>query len=208
MAGAGYRDWSPGDVPTATQFDQYLQEQTVMVFADASARDTALSIVKAEGMVAYLLSTNSLTVYTGSSWSTVGPVHGALTDWTPTITQLGSVTFVDTYSRYQRIGRRIECWFRLDVTGSGTSGNPVVIGGLPATAATSALMCGYGEAFDSDDTAKYGCGLYLASTTTVDFRVSALTQDTDNRLGVVGITQLAVNDVLTGSFSYEAAADA
>jgi hypothetical protein len=43
-------------------------QQTVMVFADAAARTTALSGVVAEGMLSYLKDTNAVEVYNGSSW--------------------------------------------------------------------------------------------------------------------------------------------
>lgn len=69
--GSGFKDWSPGDVLTAADVDGYLMRQAVMTFADASARDTALSGVLDEGMVAYLEDTNAITVYNGSSWVSV-----------------------------------------------------------------------------------------------------------------------------------------
>jgi hypothetical protein len=69
--GSGFKDWSPGDVLTAADVDGYLMRQTVMTFADASARDTALSGVLDEGMVAYLEDTNAITVYNGSAWVSV-----------------------------------------------------------------------------------------------------------------------------------------
>lgn len=68
MAGAGYKLFNTGDVLTAAQVNTYLMEQTVMVFADATARTTALSGVLAEGMVTYLKSTDVLEVYNGSAW--------------------------------------------------------------------------------------------------------------------------------------------
>lgn len=210
MAGAGYRDWSPGDVPTAAQFDTFLQEQTVMVFANAAARDTALSVVKAEGMRAFLKDTNTLTVYSGSAWSTIGPEYGALTSWTPTVTQSGSVTVTNTYSRYQRVGRMITGWFSVSVTGSGTSSNAIIIGGLPVTAATSQIVVGNAELFDfsaaGSPPCKWQVMLFMPSTTTFDLRSGS---SLDNRLGIATTTiGLASGDTLMGSFHYEAAADA
>jgi len=46
----------------------YLQQQTVMVFASAAARTTALASVLAEGMVTYLKDTDVVEIYTGASW--------------------------------------------------------------------------------------------------------------------------------------------
>lgn len=71
MAGAGYRLFATGDVLTAAQVNTYLQQQTVMVFADSSARTTALSGVLAEGMVSYLQSDDTVYVYNGSAWVSI-----------------------------------------------------------------------------------------------------------------------------------------
>ena len=72
MAGAGYKLFATGDVLTAAQVNTYLNEQTVMVFADSAARTTALSGVLAEGMMSYLQDTDSVEVYDGTSWTAVG----------------------------------------------------------------------------------------------------------------------------------------
>jgi len=72
MAGAGYKLFNTGDVLTAAEVNTYLNEQTVMVFADSAARTTALSGVLAEGMVSYLQDSNAVEVYNGSSWVNVG----------------------------------------------------------------------------------------------------------------------------------------
>ena len=77
MAGAGYKLFNTGDVLTAAQVNTYLQEQVVMVFANATARTTALSGVLAEGMVSYLKDTDALEIYSGSAW--VGYGSGDIT---------------------------------------------------------------------------------------------------------------------------------
>jgi hypothetical protein len=68
MAGAGYKLFNTGDVLTAAQVNTYLMEQTVMVFADAAARTTALTGVVSEGMLSYLKDTNAVEVYDGANW--------------------------------------------------------------------------------------------------------------------------------------------
>jgi len=68
MAGAGYKLFSTGDVLSASDVNTYLQQQTVMVFASAAARTTALASVLAEGMVTYLKDTDVVEIYTGASW--------------------------------------------------------------------------------------------------------------------------------------------
>ena len=72
MAGAGYKLFNTGDVLTAAQVNTYLQQQVTMVFANATARTTALSGVLAEGMMSYLQDTNAVEVYDGSNWVSVG----------------------------------------------------------------------------------------------------------------------------------------
>jgi hypothetical protein len=72
MAGAGYKLFATGDVLTAAQVNTYLMQQSVMVFASATARNTALSGVLSEGMVAYLTDTNDVTIYDGAAWNSFG----------------------------------------------------------------------------------------------------------------------------------------
>jgi hypothetical protein len=71
MAGLGYKDFTVGQVLTSAEVDGYLMQQTIMKFADASARNTALTGVLAEGMFAYLADTNSTEYYDGSAWQSI-----------------------------------------------------------------------------------------------------------------------------------------
>lgn len=78
MAGLGYKDFTVGQVLTSAEVDGYLMQQTVMKFADASARTTALSGVLAEGMLSYLADTNAVEKYDGSAWVAIaaGDIEG------------------------------------------------------------------------------------------------------------------------------------
>ena len=66
--GAGFRVWTTGDLVNASDFNNYIQEQVVMVFDDSTARDSAITSAE-EGMFAYLKDTNTLTFYNGSAWA-------------------------------------------------------------------------------------------------------------------------------------------
>jgi hypothetical protein len=68
MAGAGYKLFVNGNTISASDLNTYVQQQTVMVFADSTARTTALSGVVSAGMISYLTGTNSLETYNGSAW--------------------------------------------------------------------------------------------------------------------------------------------
>jgi len=69
---AGYHLFNTGDVLTAAQVQYNLQNQTIMYFADAAARDSALTGVLAEGMFAYLADTNTTVFYDGAAWQSFG----------------------------------------------------------------------------------------------------------------------------------------
>ena len=68
MAGAGFKVSATGDLITATEFNTFLQEQVIMVFADSSARDSAVSS-PSEGMFCFLKDSDVLQFYNGSSWA-------------------------------------------------------------------------------------------------------------------------------------------
>jgi hypothetical protein len=68
---AGWFDFVNGQTLPASRVQDYLMDQTVMVFADSTARTATLS--PTAGMVTYLLSSNDLWVYNGSAWVLVNP---------------------------------------------------------------------------------------------------------------------------------------
>ncbi len=55
-------------------------------------------------------------------------------DWIPTVTQSGNVTITINEARWCQLGKVVFCYAYLSVTGSGTAGNDIVIGQLPAGA--------------------------------------------------------------------------
>ena len=70
-AGLGYIEFATGDVLTAATANGYLASQTVMVFASAAARTSAIASPQ-EGMFSYLKDTNATEYYTGSAWTALG----------------------------------------------------------------------------------------------------------------------------------------
>ncbi len=66
MAGAGFKVFENGNVLTASEVNTFMMDQMIMVFADAAARDAAITS-PSEGMFAFLKDTDTLTVYT-TSW--------------------------------------------------------------------------------------------------------------------------------------------
>lgn len=77
---AGYRTFNTGDVLTAAQVQFNLQNQTIMFFANATARTAALPVgTVQEGMFAYLADTDALTFYNGTAWVAIASGGGDLT---------------------------------------------------------------------------------------------------------------------------------
>jgi len=77
-AGQGFKTFATGDILTAADTNGYLMSQTVMVFADAAARTTAITSPQ-QGMVSFLKGTNSMEYYTGSAWTPVDTGSSPLT---------------------------------------------------------------------------------------------------------------------------------
>jgi hypothetical protein len=69
----GWFDFINGQTLPASRVQDYLMNQSVMVFADDAARTSALDGVVTEGMVSYLLSTQTLELFNGSSWVSTAP---------------------------------------------------------------------------------------------------------------------------------------
>jgi hypothetical protein len=65
---SGWKQWQVAEVVDADDFQTYLQNQVVQVYADSTARGSALGTAVTEGMVSYLEDTNAVEVYNGSSW--------------------------------------------------------------------------------------------------------------------------------------------
>ena len=70
-ANAGYKLFNTGDVLTAAQVQNNLQNQSIMFFASAAARDASAPLTAAltEGMFCYLADTNAVEFYTGAAWT-------------------------------------------------------------------------------------------------------------------------------------------
>jgi hypothetical protein len=95
MAGAGRRTFVPGEILTANQVNNYLQDQTVMVFDDAAARTTAIPS-PTEGMVTYLSDINYISVWDGTQWVRIGNAKITVQNSTPGTGIDGDLWFDDS----------------------------------------------------------------------------------------------------------------
>ena len=72
--GSGYRVFTAGEVLSASNVQNYLQDQAVMVFSGTAARSSAIGTANfEEGMLTYLTDVDKLQVYTGAAFADVYP---------------------------------------------------------------------------------------------------------------------------------------
>lgn len=78
MAGAGWKDWTVGEVVTEADFQSYLQDQVLFVFETSAARGSAIGTANlSEGMFSYLKDSDALEYYGGTALGWVPFAAGA-----------------------------------------------------------------------------------------------------------------------------------
>ena len=153
--GSGFRTFTAGEVLTASNVQNYLQDQVVMTFAGSAARSSAIGTANfEEGMTSYLTDTDKMEVYNGTNWVSVAPTttQGLTLINTTSFSGVASQSFNDvfsaTYDNYFVIGTLIQSTsttFSLrnrvgGVDASGTDYDVMVVdGATPTTTSTSSL---------------------------------------------------------------------
>ena len=156
-----YKTFTAGSLATASDVNTYLMKQSVMVFADATARNAALTS-PTEGMLTYQEGSDHLTVYNGSAWI---PFDTTWTTYTPT---LNNVTLGSGYTlsaAYAQIGKTIivQFYFALGAT-SAITGD--VNFSLPVNQASSNRSASVGTCVvtDSSPATRYPGTVLLSGT--------------------------------------------
>ena len=126
---AGYREFLTGEVLTAANVNDFLMEQSVMTFADATARASALSGVLREGILTYNEDTAQLEVYDGSAFVVAAPAPPAGIG-SNVVQTVKTDTFTTTASTYTTITG-------LSLTITPTSANSKVLVSANVTFATN-----------------------------------------------------------------------
>ena len=93
----GYKDFTTGEVLTAADVDGYLM-QGIWVFANATARDAAVTSPQ-EGNACYLKDTDTILVYSGSTWATQSASNPISANIVDAKGDLIAATAADTVSR-------------------------------------------------------------------------------------------------------------
>jgi hypothetical protein len=87
---AGKKTFTAGEVLTAGDVNDYLMDQTIMVFSGTAVRATAIPF-PSEGMFTLTTSNDQVDYYNGSAWVSALPI-GAWTAYTPTFGGTGFTT--------------------------------------------------------------------------------------------------------------------
>lgn len=103
---------------------------------------------------------------------------GEWQDWTPTLTQNVSVSFTTSYARYLTVGRLVVVRCLLLITGAGTGGNVIVVGGIPAAIApahsgATPITTGAFSYFDTG-TSFYAGSVFPVGVSTLQFICSGV----------------------------------
>jgi len=153
--GSGFKTFNSGDVLTAADVQNYLQDQAVMVFANATARDAAVTSPE-DGMVCYLEDTKFLQLYEDAAWGNIidssGSPFGAGQQAIVTFTSSGSFTKASyPWAQYARV----------TVVGGGGAGggaNTVASGGSGGGGGGTAVKLVAISAMSASETVTVGAG--------------------------------------------------
>ena len=108
--GSGYRVFTAGEVLTASNVQNFLQDQAVMVFGGTAARSSAIGTANfEEGMLTYLTDVDKLQVYTGAAFADVYPAAATnqgltlinTTSFSGVASQQVNAVFSSTYLNYK-----------------------------------------------------------------------------------------------------------
>jgi len=144
--GSGYRVFTAGEVLTASNVQNYLQDQAVMVFGGTAARSSAIGTANfEEGMLTYLTDVDKLQVYTGAAFADVYPPTASSQGLTllstvafsgVTSVSLPANTFTSTYSNYRfvinvtTVSGDLSLQFRLRAAGADNTTNNYYMRGI------------------------------------------------------------------------------
>lgn len=227
-AGLGYIEFTTGDILTAAAANGYLASQTVMVFADAAARTSAIASPQ-EGMMSYLKDTNATEYYSGSAWVALGggaSSSGLTLITTQSFSAAGTVSvndvFSTTYDHYKIIlslnasaGIALNSRFRVsgaDNTTSNYRTQRLTVSGSTASAALSATATSFEITDLSTEPSIIDCAIYnpfASKKKNVIFTSSAtippeywVRSDTFNdTTSFTGISFITTSGTVTGTLS-------
>jgi hypothetical protein len=203
---SGFKTFSSGEVLTADNVQNFLMDQTVMVFGSVGDRNTALPS-PTEGMMVYITNVDQYMIWNGSAWSVFD--IGWKT-YTPTVNNVTLGSGFTLSAAYAEIGKTVVVTFSL-LFGSTTSITGDVNFSLPINHANTNRAGGSGNAVivDASPLVRYHGNAYLSGTPSFCFvraHNASGTYITEVALSSsIPITVWAVNDLISVTLIYQAA---
>ena len=139
MAGSGRRVFAPGEVLTASNVMNYLQDQAVMNFAGTAARGSAIGTAVSEGMVSYLQDLDQIQVYDGSAWKQVYPSVANTGEVVQVLSTTKTDTFTTTSTSYTDV-----TGLSVSITPKSVSSKVLVLASVPFVSVSSTTTAGAG----------------------------------------------------------------
>lgn len=211
--GLGFIEFTTGDVLSAAAANGYLASQTVMVFANSTARTAAIT-TPYEGMMSYLKDTNSVEYYSGSAWVAVsGGASGGMTLLSTTAMSGSTLTVSSISQSYKHllvIAKDIYCSTNDaggDVRFNGDSGSKYTMSNQRVNNTTASYEAGVLTEISN--------AFFTNPSTNTNTKVTSLVlniyryTETSTIVGDfqnVGTTDASVVGSSTGTFSYAASA--
>ena len=197
MSGSGRKTFVAGEVLLAQELNDYLMDQSVMNFATAAARSSAIP-TPTEGLLSLTLDDDQIDYYNGSAWVPALPI-GAWQSDTTTVTGTTNPTFSTNTRRYSQIGKLVTVNFNLVFA---TAGTGTYTFDLPVAASASQMSGPAGQVAIRDTSAGTTTITYFRITSSTAARVFG-TGTTD--MSATSPITIAVGDFINGTFTYEAA---
>lgn len=197
-----------GDITISANGDASLGAIRTLALSAGSGFDltigtSGVGIVDIANAGTVRLGNGSSVITIGGTTSTINlagyQISGAWTDYTPTLSQNGTVTKTVTYCRYRRYGRTVVYQGYIVATAAGTAGQVISVS-LPVTAAIASFHpVGTFYFYDASTATNYAGTSLNRSTTSLGFLV--------NQAGEVGNNPsfaLAADDQIKWEVVYEA----
>jgi hypothetical protein len=204
-----YKVFSNGSVLNASEINDNLMNQSVMVFSNAAARTAALT-TPVDGMLTYLEDSDTYESYTSGSWITVADGTG-WTTFTPTMTGLTIGNGVYNYSKYKQIGKtvHVSVWFTFGSTSAITGDLTLEVpAGIERIAATAPANC-FGLFRDFNAGSNSLTAVFPLSNNAAGFSLRASNASTTYLTSTALTSTIpftwAVSDVILFSATYEVA---
>lgn len=198
----GRKVWASSAKLTSTDLNA-LVDQSVMVFASATARDAAIGS-PTEGMTCWLQDVNNLQYYDGSAWQNI-VANSGWTSYTPTITTTGTAnnySYTTQQGLYNQLGKTVRYRMYLKASVVTTAGSGSLQFSLPV-AAKDTQQVFFGLFFDASTGNYYRLTGNMTSTTTIGN--IAYSDASATVLGATSPVTPASNDYWVFEGTYEAA---